>query len=109
MWYHDDTTGRYASVHHRYAAFLTVPISKYNVSSSAGGTLPIGSSSRRWLNQSTHSSVAYSTASRCRHGPRRWITSVLYRPMIVSANALSYESPTLPTDGSAPASASRWE
>ena len=37
--------------------------------------LPIGSSSRRLLNQSTHSSVAYSTASSDRHGaavaPRR--------------------------------------
>ncbi len=30
---------------------------------------PIGSSSRRWLNQSTHSSVANSTASKDRHGP----------------------------------------
>ena len=76
-WYHDDTTGRCASVHHRYAAFFAVPVSKYDISNSAGGTLPMGSSSRRWLNQSTHSSVAYSTASRCRHGPRRWITSVL--------------------------------
>jgi hypothetical protein len=37
--------------------------------------LPMGSSNRRWLNQSTHSSVAYSTASNDRHGPRRWITS----------------------------------
>ena len=35
------------------------------------------------------------------------MTSVLYSPMIVSASALSYESPTLPTDGSMPASASR--
>jgi hypothetical protein len=32
-------------------------------SASAGGMLPRGSSSRRWLNQSTHSSVANSTAS----------------------------------------------
>src|SRR5512144_2203201 len=69
--------------------------------------LPIGSSSRRLLNQSTHSSVAYSTASNDRHGPRRWMTSVLNRPITVSASALSYESPTLPTEGSMPASASR--
>src|SRR5690606_10610276 len=34
--------------------------------------LPMGSSSRRLLNQSTHSSVANSTASNERHGPRRW-------------------------------------
>ena len=49
----------------------------YCVSASAGGILPIGSSSRRWLNQSTHSRVANSTASNDRHGPRRWITSAL--------------------------------
>src|SRR5271170_7810354 len=36
--------------------------------------LPMGSSSRRLLNQSTHSSVANSTASNDRHGPRRWMT-----------------------------------
>jgi hypothetical protein len=29
------------------------------------------------LNQSTHSSVANSTASDERHGPRRWMTSAL--------------------------------
>ncbi len=39
--------------------------------------LPMGSRSRRLLNQSTHSSVANSTASKLRHGPRRWITSAL--------------------------------
>ena len=33
----------------------------------------MGSSSRLLLNQSTHSNVAYSTASKDRHGPRRWI------------------------------------
>src|SRR6266849_5282533 len=67
----------------------------------------MGSSNRRVLNQSTQSSVANSTASRCRHGPLRRITSVLNRPMMVSASALSYESPRLPTDGAMPASASR--
>ena len=49
--------------------------------------------------------MANSTASRCRHGPSRRITSVLKRPMIDSASALSYESPRLPTDGAMPASA----
>jgi hypothetical protein len=34
------------------------------------------------------------------------MTSVLYRPMTDSASALSYESPTLPTDGAMPAAAS---
>src|SRR5215475_1220176 len=43
--------------------------------------LPIGSSSRRLLNQSTQSSVAYSTSSSFRQGPRRRVTSVLYSPM----------------------------
>jgi len=37
-------------------------------SASAGGMLPIGSNSRWLLNQSTHSSVAYSTASNDRLG-----------------------------------------
>ena len=49
----------------------------------------MGSSRRRVLNQSTHSRVANSTASKERHGPRRWITSALKRPLIVSARALS--------------------
>ena len=47
-----------------------------------------GLSRRRWLNQSTHSSVASSTASRlCQD--RRCSTSALYRPLMVSARALS--------------------
>ena len=46
-------------------------------SASAGGMLPMGSSNRRWLNQSTHSNVANSTASNDRQGLRRWITSPL--------------------------------
>ena len=37
---------------------------------------------RRWLNQWTHSSVANSTGSRPRHGPRGRITCVLYSPMM---------------------------
>src|SRR5204863_3209424 len=62
----------------------------------------IGSSRRRVLNQSTHSNVANSTASRCRQGPRRRMTSVLNKPMTDSASGLSYESPRLPTDGADP-------
>lgn len=54
-----------------------------------------------------HSSVANSTSSKDRHGPCGRITSVLNRPMMDSASALSYESPMLSTDGSMPASASR--
>jgi type III restriction enzyme len=46
-------------------------------SASTGGMCPIGSRRRRLLNQSTHSSVANSTASKLRHGPRRWMTSAL--------------------------------
>jgi hypothetical protein len=61
----------------------------------------------RWLNQSTHSKVAYSTSSRPFQGPRRRMSSALYRPTMVSASALSYESPTEPTEETAPASASR--
>ena len=55
----------------------------------AGGTCPIGPKSRRWLNQSTQSRVANSTASRLRQGPRLRITSVLKSPITVSARALS--------------------
>jgi hypothetical protein len=40
-------------------------------SASAGGMLPMGSKSRRLLNQYTHSRVANSTASKFRQGPRR--------------------------------------
>ena len=53
------------------------------------GMFPIGSSRRRLLNQSTHSRVANSTAAMLRHKPRRWMTSALNRPLIVSARALS--------------------
>lgn len=49
----------------------------YRSSASAGGMFPMGSRRRRLLNQSTHSSVANSTASKLRHGPRRWMTSAL--------------------------------
>ena len=43
----------------------------YCASNSAGGMSPIGPSKRRLLNQSTHTSVANSTASSDRHGPFR--------------------------------------
>jgi len=59
------------------------------------------------LNHSIHSRVANSTASSDRHGPRLRITPVLYRPLMLSAKALSSLSPTLPTEGSIPASARR--
>ena len=76
---------------------------------------------RAVLNRSTHSRVANATASRLRQGPHRRITSVLKKPMTVSASALSWLSPTAKadrgpggaaqapaaTDGSIPASASR--
>ena len=67
----------------------------------------MGARSRRWLNQSIHSKVAYSRSSMPFQGPRRRISSVLYSPMIVSASALSNESPREPTEVTAPASASR--
>ena len=44
-----------------------------------------------------------------RHGLRGLINSVLYRPLIDSASALSKELPTAPTEGWIPASASRSE
>ena len=48
----------------------------------------MGSSNRRLLNQSTHSSVAYSTASMLRHGPRRRMTSALYTPFLFPTSHL---------------------
>jgi hypothetical protein len=58
------------------------------LSASAGGICPIGPRRRRWLNQSTHLRVSHSTASAVLQDGRRWITSALNRPMIVSASAL---------------------
>ena len=54
----------------------------YAASASAVGRFSITSRSRRWLNQWTHSSVANSTGSRPRYGPRGRITAVLYNSMI---------------------------
>lgn len=56
---------------------------------SAGGMPPSGPYRRRVLNQDTHQAVAASTLARVFHGPRRWISSALYKPMIDSARALS--------------------
>jgi hypothetical protein len=60
------------------------------------------------LNQSTQRNVAISTAARFRPERCRQIASALKRPLIVSARALSYEFPTLPTEGTSFASAERW-
>ena len=49
----------------------------------------MGSSSRWWLNQDTHSRVVSSSDSFVFQGARRWINSVLYSPLIFSAKALS--------------------
>ena len=55
----------------------------------------MGSRGRQWLNQPTHSRVAYSTSSKFLRAPRLRMTSVLKTPMIDSARA-SYESPREP-------------
>ena len=62
---------------------------------------PIGSSRRRWLNQSTHSSVASSTASQV-FQVLRWITSALNRPLINDDQLTSYNGVpyTYAADGS---------
>jgi hypothetical protein len=46
----------------------------------------------------THSAIASLASSMVRHGLRGLISSVLYRPLIVSASALSYELPTAATE-----------
>ena len=58
-------------------------------------------SSRRWLNQSTHSSVESSTSPAPRQR-RLSMTSVLYKPMMLSASILAQESPAVPTDAARP-------
>lgn len=56
----------------------------------------MGSSRRRWVNQDTNSSVANSTTSFVSHGARGRIGSAFYRPLMVSAKALSLPSPCCP-------------
>jgi hypothetical protein len=55
----------------------------------------MGSSSLRWLNQSTHSSVANSTASNDRHGPRRWMISGPEKEALQQAEAVAGEDPAV--------------
>ena len=57
-------------------------------STSAGVRYPRDECSRVLLNQSTHSRVANSRSSRPRQGPQCRTSSVLNRPMTVSARAL---------------------
>jgi transposase InsO family protein len=63
------------------------------------------------LYQCTHAEVASSMSASVRSGPLRngepsRTHSVLYKPMVVSARALSRASPTVPTEGVSPASSS---
>ena len=65
------------------------------------------------LYQCTHALVISSRSARVRAGPVRngdpaRMHSVLYRPMVVSARALSRASPTVATDGVSPASSRVW-
>ena len=55
---------------------------------SAGGMSPQAPWRRAVFHQCTQAAVATSTSSRQRHGPRRWMSSFLYRPLTVSARAL---------------------
>ena len=50
----------------------------------------------------THRNVASSRSLKSWKGLRRQTSSVLYAPSALSAMALSYESPTVPVDGSIP-------
>ena len=53
------------------------------------GRPPVRRITRRVLYQLAHSLVAASTWAGVSHGPRWSMTSVLYRPMMLSASALS--------------------
>ncbi len=55
----------------------------------AGGTSPHAECRRRLFQKWTHSAVASSTWSTDRQGPARLMSSALYRPLTVSARALS--------------------
>ena len=44
----------------------------------------------RVFHQSTHARVASSTSATLRHGPRRYISSALYKEFTASANALKH-------------------
>ena len=50
----------------------------------------------------THRNVANSRSLKSRKGLRRQTSSVLYAPSALPAMALSYESPTVPAEGSMP-------
>lgn len=54
------------------------------------------------LNQCTHDAVSRSTSERPVHDFCRSISSVLYKPIVDSINALSSASPTLPMDPASP-------
>src|SRR3954464_6588932 len=55
-----------------------------------------------------YSATAISRSSMFFHGPRLRTSSALNSELNASASALSYESPVLPTEATAPASARRW-
>jgi hypothetical protein len=71
------------------AALRRSESSVFAVSNSTGDISPMGSRSRVVFHQCTHDSVASSTSSMVRHGPRIVMSSALWSPMIDSATALS--------------------
>ena len=83
----------------------TIPMvsggSRWRISASAGGMQPLALCRRSVLYQSTQCMVSHATFGRFFHGPSCLITSVLKRPMTLSASALSQESPIVPTEGPA--------
>ena len=72
---------------------------------SCGGRWPMAPCRRSVLYQLTHCRVYHSTRATDFHAPKNSMTSVLNRPMTLSARALSQLSPTPPTEVSIPASA----
>ena len=71
------------------------------------GRWPMAPCRRSVLYQLTHCRVSHSTRATDFHAPKNSMTSVLNRPMTLSARALSQLSPTPPTEVSIPASARR--
>ena len=79
----------------------------YSNSASMGGRYPSISCSRSWLNHATQRAAAASSSRLVSQPmPRRWMSSVLHKPMVVPISAFAYAVPTRPTEPANPRSSS---
>src|ERR1700677_524166 len=92
---------------HREGSLVKSSAAQYWCSASAGGRRLRRCMSLAVLYQCTHSDVIFSTTATVSSGPFRngefsRMHSVLYKPIVVSASALSYASPTVPINWMSP-------